>query len=362
MTAIAKRIDPNRQARAPQLGAASLSIRVLVPLLTYVAAQGHNSSAFLRDHGVDPTLLHDPEARLPQAQATHIWHSAGQLTQDSNLGIHVAQSVRPGAFGVLGYALSTSETLGMSLQRLCRYQRFLHDVAEVKLTVQAGRATLSHYLAIPGGAPRHVSEYVLAGWLVTSRQATGVNWNPLEVRFAHSAPDDSSELRRFFGCILKFENARSEMVFSRDLLHKPLLKADPNLQAILEAQVVAMIAKLPKGEAATEAVRRYVAGELCNGEPTLKLIAPRLHMSPRTLHRRLEEEGTSFRRVLTEVRRELATRHLTERQIAISEIAFLLGFSEPSAFHRAFKRWTGHAPLTYRDLAQTRVARTEPIS
>ena len=75
-------------------------------------------------------------------------------------------------------------------------------------------------------------------------------------------------------------------------------------------------------------------------------------MSPRTLHRRLEDEGTSFRQVLGEVRRELAARHLSERQLAISEIAFLLGFSEPSAFHRAFKRWTGHAPLTYREMAR----------
>jgi AraC-like DNA-binding protein len=76
-----------------------------------------------------------------------------------------------------------------------------------------------------------------------------------------------------------------------------------------------------------------------------RVFAPRLHMSPRTLHRRLEEEGTSFRQVLTEVRRELAARHLSERRLAIGEIAFLLGFSEPSAFHRAFKRWTGHGPL-----------------
>ena len=82
---------------------------------------------------------------------------------------------------------------------------------------------------------------------------------------------------------------------------------------------------------------------------TLEQIAPRLHMSPRTLHRRLGQEGTSFRRVVTEVRRELAARHLLERQLAISEIAFLLGFSAASVFHRAFKRWTGRAPLAYRE-------------
>jgi AraC-like DNA-binding protein len=113
---------------------------------------------------------------------------------------------------------------------------------------------------------------------------------------------------------------------------------------------VAVIQKLPKGEATTDAVRRHLASELGKGQPTLEQIAPRLHMSPRTLHRRLDEEGTSYRQILTEVRRELASRHLMECRLAIGEIAFLPGFSEPSAFHRAFKRWTGHGPLAYRGL------------
>ena len=350
MTATARNIDRNRHARTPaQPGAVSLSIRVLGPLLGYVKSRGHDTAAFLRDQGVDPELLRDPEARLPQTIATRLWLAAGELTQDSNLGIRVAEGIQPGALGALGYALRTSETLGMSFQRLCRYHRLLHDAADVKLAVHPDRAVLSHYLFIPGGPVRPISEYVLAGWLLFSRQSTGVHWTPLEVRFPHPQPDDTSELRRLFGCTMKFGHDRSELIFSRDLLEKPLLKADPNLQAILEAQVVAMVAKLPKGEAATDAVRRYVAGELCNGEPKLEHIAPRLHMSPRTLHRRLEQEGTNFRQVLTEVRRELATRHLMERQLPVGEIAFLLGFSEPSAFHRAFKRWTGLAPLAYRE-------------
>src|SRR5262249_12533101 len=95
---------------------------------------------------------------------------------------------------------------------------------------------------------------------------------------------------------------------------------------------------------------RHLAGKLGEGQPTVEQIAPRLHMSPRTLHRRLEEEGTSFRQVLTEVRRERAMRPLTRRQPAISGIAFLLVFSDARRFHRAFKRWTGHAPLSYREV------------
>ncbi len=109
------------------------------------------------------------------------------------------------------------------------------------------------------------------------------------------------------------------------------------------------MARAPSGfETTTKRLHRLLGEELCGGSPTLEHLAARLHMSARTLHRRLAEEGTTFRRVVTDVRRELAERHLREQRLAIGEIGFLLGFSEASAFHRAFKRWTGWPPLAYR--------------
>lgn len=351
MTVTDRNIDRNRHAGTlPHLDRASVSVRAVQPLLMYLTARGHNSAAFLIAQGVDPMMFRDPEARLPHAVAAPLWPAASRLTNDPDLGLHVAEGVQPGNYGVLDYAVRTSENLGVGLQRLAQYTRFLHDIAEIKLTVQRDRAVLSHSIPVPGGLPRPIAEYIVATWLVTFRQAIGVNWAPLQVHFQHAAPDNTSEHQRIFGCIPGFEHDRNELVFSRDLLAIPMAKADATLQKILEAQVVAVIQKLPRGEATTDAVRRLLAAELGEGQPTLEQIAPRLHMSARTLHRRLEDEGTSFRQVLTEVRRELAARHLSERQLAIGEIAFLLGFSEPSAFHRAFKRWTGHAPLAYRSL------------
>jgi Arabinose-binding domain of AraC transcription regulator, N-term len=164
MTAAAKSIDRRRHGGAHP-GAVSLSIRVIGPLLSYLAARGYVGAAFLRDHDIDPALLRDPEARLPHVVAIGLWQSAGEFTHDSNLGLHVAEGIRPGAFGALDYAVRTSETMGVGLQRLCRYHRVLHDVAEVKLTVDRGRAMLSHHLPVPGGPPRAVSEFIVAGWL-----------------------------------------------------------------------------------------------------------------------------------------------------------------------------------------------------
>jgi AraC-like DNA-binding protein len=354
MTRPDKKIDRNRHAQATTNARGVLvSIRSVMPVLMYLRARGHGVDAVLAEQGVDSALLRDPEARLPHAAAIRVWQAAGALTMDADLGIHIAEAIRPGQFGALEYALQTSANLGAAYTRLSAYHRFLHDAAEVVLETDRRHAILSHRLPLPGGAPRPVSEFILAGWLVTSRQATGADCTPVEVRFPHPAPEDNAEHRRVFGCPVKFGHHRSELVFSRSLLDVPLLKADPILQGIVEAQVIALIAKLPKAEATTDAVRRFLAEELSNGQPRLGQIAPRLRMSARTLHRRLEQEGTTFRRVLAEVRRELAVRHLTEGRLATGEIAFLLGFSEVSAFHRAFKNWTGHAPRVYRTLQRS---------
>jgi AraC-like DNA-binding protein len=358
MTQTDKNVDRKGQARIRARGKISLSIRSVQPILMYITARGHDSNAFLRASQVDPIIFRDPEARLPHAAAIAMWLAAGQLTKDPNLGLHVAAGIRPGIYGALDYAVRTCATLGEGLQRLTLYHRFLHDVAQTKLSVDHTRAILSHHLPLPGGAPRHVSECVAAGWLLASRQATGLNFIPLEVRFPHRAPDDITEHQQLFGCKLKFGWRRTELIFARELLDAPLVKADPALQTILESQVVTVIKNLPKSEATTEAVRRHVAIDLGKGQLSLERIAPRLHMSSRTLRRHLDLEGTSFREILVDVRRELALSHLREGQLAIGEIAFLLGFSEPSAFHRAFKHWTGQGPYAYRLLQQS----TQPIA
>jgi AraC-like DNA-binding protein len=224
----------------------------------------------------------------------------------------------------------------------------LNDGAELSLEISGDCAMLAHRLSYASGVPRQISEYVLGCVLVVFRQATGLDWRPLEVRFPHQEPADTSEHRRLFRAPLRFGCYRSELVIPRNLLDAPLLRADPALQSLVEMQVKGLMKNVPRAEAAIDSIRRLLGEELCDGEPTLGLLAARLHMSARTLHRRLSTENTTFRRVVSEVRRELAERHLREGKLAVAEIAFLLGFSEASAFHRAFKRWTGLSPHAYR--------------
>lgn len=347
MTRHDRRIDISRHARpTPTITVSTRSVR---PLLGYLRSRGSDVSALLREEGIDPAHFDDLEARLPHDTAIALWARAVRLTEDPDIGLHVSEAIQPGMFGAVEYVARTSPTVGTAFERLFRYHRVFHDVAETRLERSDDHAVLSHRLPLPGGAPRHVSDAVVTAWLTGGRQLAGVKWTPLEVRFPHAQPADTSEYRRVFNAPVTFGHARSELVVSRHVLDLPLATADAALQPIVEAQVSALLERLPAGESAIDAVRRVLADELCDGEPTLERAATRLHMSARTLHRRLAEHGTSFRRVVGQVRRDLAERYLRDKALAIGEIAFLLGFSEPSAFHRAFKRWTGHPPRAYRE-------------
>jgi AraC-like DNA-binding protein len=175
-----------------------------------------------------------------------------------------------------------------------------------------------------------------------------VDFAPVEVRFRHPSPERLDEHRRFFRAPIHFDDRVTALVVRRELLAAPLVRSDPGLCAVLERQVHETLARIPKVNALSERVRHLIARDLTTGEPHARAIAAALHMSPRTLQRQLGHEGTTLRALVDDLRRDLAGRYLSERKIAIAEVAFLLGFSEASAFHRAFKRWSGTTPAEYR--------------
>jgi AraC-like DNA-binding protein len=168
------------------------------------------------------------------------------------------------------------------------------------------------------------------------------------VRFRQSAPDDRNEHDRLFRALIRFNSAVNGIVLPRRSLDLPLVKSDPGLCAVLERHMSTLLDKMPRTMSYSIRVRELIANELSTATPSATAAARKLHMSRRTLQRLLEAEGTTFSELVDDLRRELATRYLREPAIAIAEVAFLLGFSEASAFHRAFKRWQGTTPAAYR--------------
>ena len=199
-----------------------------------------------------------------------------------------------------------------------------------------------------GDACRHDCEMTLAIAVSFARRVTGVDWTPREVSFRHSRPQSVAEHERIFRSPVRFGRPSNELIFDSSLLALPMAKADAGLCAILDRHARELLAKSPRRGGLAERVRRLLGEALNGGDPRQEAVSQKLGISVRTLQRRLSEEGTSHQDLLDEVRSELSRRYLQESKLAICEVAYILGFSEPSAFHRAFRRWTGVTPKEFR--------------
>ena len=194
-------------------------------------------------------------------------------------------------------------------------------------------------------------EWIGAHLVLISRRLTGLDLVPLMMGFQHSKPSDLSAYNRLFRAPLQFDQPVNEMRLDARFLQHPLVQADLGLCTVLDHYAEELLAKLPHSESFLDTVRRIMSQGLRGGDPSLTAIAKQLGYAPRTLQRKLQEAGTSYHTLLDDMRRELSIYYLKDAQIAVSEIAFLLGFSETSAFHRAFRRWMGISPGEFRHRA-----------
>jgi AraC-like DNA-binding protein len=313
-------------------------------VLAGLSAAGAKTKDVLERVGITPADLNDPERRLPREILVSLWQAAREVTGDEAFGLHVAELLRPGMFDVVEYLARSSRTLGDAARRAQRYVRLFDDVAELIIEEHEERVTLqpklSHGVTFPDG----VVDCVLAAGLVFARQVTGLPLVPLAVSFAHAAPRDLSEHSRVFGVVPQFLAPYPALTFSRAHFDAPLVTADPALSAILDRHAEQLLSRLPPVDRFVDRVRGLLAEELRGGDPSAERIASRLHMSTRTLRRRLDEQGTGLLPLLDELRKALALRYLDEARLTLDEISFELGFADSRAFRRAFKRWTGRTP------------------
>jgi AraC-like DNA-binding protein len=331
-----------------------LTVRALRPVISGLMTVGYDPVPFLHTQGIDSHTLLDHDATVPMSACVGLLADAVRTTGDDNLGLHVAEQAELGSFDVHFYAMVSSPTLGAAFERVCRYQRLIHETSQVRLETSGDLAVLSHRLAGDLPAPRQTAELLLASWVRAGRIATRSPWSPAEVRFAHRAPQDSRDHERFFGAPLRFAAGQNALVLPAALLGLPCRRNDPALLSLLDRYAADRLGGAPAVTFADRA-RAALSEDLQSGNVTAQRLAARLKVSVRTLHRGLAAERTSYRRLLDKLRLDLAERHLRDDRLSVAEVAFLAGFSELSAFHRAFKRWTGHTPATFRAGTRTRL-------
>jgi AraC-like DNA-binding protein len=325
----------------------SVSTVLVRPLVGALEAVPGALDAFFAATDLTPEMVLDAEARVSAAQFCVAWAEALRLTRNPTLALDIALATPPGAFGLVEYVCRSAPTLRDALVQWCRYLHILDDAVEVGL-VDDGAHTALRVLE-ESEAPAPASHELCFALVVERVRALAPRGARIvEVRFAHAGtPAQAARHRELFGAKVVFSAPRTELVLERSALATPLTTADPNLLALLLPEAEARRARPAPEQLVADQVRRALAAALCQDDAQLEAIGKRLGMTGRSLQRRLKDEGTSFQAVRDESRKHLADRYLA-RGMSFAEISFVLGFSEPSAFFRAFKRWTGLTPVQRR--------------
>ncbi|MCJ8169020.1 AraC family transcriptional regulator [Atopomonas sediminilitoris] len=304
--------------------------------------------------GLDYAALDNPDARFAQDDMTRLWRMAVEQSGNPAIGLNMAETIRPSAFNVVGYALMSSSNLLEGFQRMVRYQRIIAEGADLSLVILPDCVDLC--LAIHGDQlppARQSAEAGIAFSLAFCRWLSGGEIEPLEVRLCGEAPVDVSPYIKVFGCAPKFAQPDYALRFSRESLQRPLPSANDTLAQLHDHYAGEYLARFGDSRM-THQVRQLLCRLLPQGEPKRDDVAQRLNVSSRTLQRRLQEEGTGFQQLLDECRRGLALQYLAQANLSLLEVAYLLGFADPSNFFRAFRRWFAMTPGEYREQKSTR--------
>jgi AraC-like DNA-binding protein len=351
MTLDANRMTPGATP-APRTAVPLLASGTVRPLLDALERLGHDRASLISAAQLTRAELDDPDRQIPGTAYVTILERAMRERPRRNLALHVARVTPIGAFPLLDYLVLSSNTVGEGLRRLARYHRLIGSTAPVVLHEDEDPVRV---VLDCRGLP-FVVEFSVALALIHLRAESDGRALARWASFEHR-PDDANEMAEALGCPVREAQSWSGYALSRETWALPMRRRDPVLVSVLERHADTVIAGVPELECAADRVRHALATGVAHGDMTIAAIARALATTPRTLQRRLASEGVSFQELLDAVRREMSERHLKERVLSISEIAFVLGYSEPAAFHRAFRRWHRLTPQAFRAGAASAAAR-----
>jgi len=300
--------------------------------------------------GVDPEASIDPKHMIPsEAYYDLCERSIRASALGPALSVHVGASMRCEDYGAFGLAWKSAPDLRKSWARTERYWRVLTSVSMYRVEEEENRTRLILDRAGERRLGLRLSnEQTIVANVQISREVSTVPINPCAVFFKHAAPSDISAHEDYFGCPVVFSAQYDALEVSRAAIEAPNQLGDESISRFFDTHLDAELAALADDGGLDHRVRAQVAQALSGGMPTISEVGAQLGMSGRTLQRRLAERGLTFQGVVDDARRELVERLLARSDYSLMEVAFLTGFSEQSALNRAFKRWSGQTPRSYR--------------
>jgi AraC-like DNA-binding protein len=320
-----------------------------VGLLEAVERAGGRPERVLAKAGLVMAELRRPDRAIELRAMVALFEAAAEESGDDFFGLHLGQSVPLRSLGELSYVVLNAPDVGTAMRNLERYLGLYMTGASVSIDIEAGLVKHRLLFDDPSLFPRRQFVELNAAMAHDLlKSVAGSDWSPDHVQFEHDPPRSVDEYTAVFGAPVRFGCSTSCLAYDAEWMTRPVLGADRSLLPIVEKHVREILGRSAGESDLAAAVGESVAECLCDGSPSISVIARGLAMSARTLQRRLEESGTCFRDIVDDVRRRLAAEYLRDDDTSVTEVSFLLGYSELSAFHHAFRRWTGSTPRLYR--------------
>ncbi len=332
------------------------SVAKLSSLFLMVEDYGLNRRDFLLRNNINPTILATPDERLTLEAIHRLTQDAVSITGDDFLGLHQGERFM-GLSNILGYILLNCKHLKQALDKIETYQKICDEAAEITLGIQNSIATIQ--VAIPDerfSNDRQLTDYRLSAIYTYLKRLICKSFPLTEVHFLHSRPTSVDEYNRVFNCPVYFNSNRNCICFSESYLSSTVPEHNTNLLEVMEAYARNAIQVIAPKDSYKQKIARLITNLLPGTTPTIEDVASKIGMSVRTLQLRLKDERTTYSDLLNDIRKDLAIKYLRDQHISITEVAYLLGYSEVSVFYRAFKKWTFKTPKEFRFSMQEEVS------
>ena len=323
------------------------SVNVILPLLDYLENEGVNPRAILDRAGIPGSALENSKARLPKRKFQRLWQIALEATGDPAVALRVSTMVKANTLGIIGYLASTSESRRNAFELVRGLTPLLWEDVECDLESDGETAFIRCITGGDRGVSRFTTEYAVGRTVTMSRALWSGRSDPLEARFSYPPPAYAGEYERILRLPVRFDAGENGVLFPISMMDSLNPSADAALRELLERHAAEQLAKIPTNARFSHRIRACIRSMLPLGNLTADAVAAQFRMSNRTLRRRLREEGTGYQEMLDSVRAELARHYLIKEKRGIDEVAFLLGFSDQSAFTKAFRRWTGQTAAEF---------------
>ena len=326
-----------------------ISVTAASGLTDLIAAAGGDPDHFLAERDLQPSVIARRDAFIACSDFARLLEDAASTLADPCFGLRLGERIDPKNIGSLIYAVVNAPTIAVALETAVRYLHLHNEAVQVSIETRLRLVYFRYVITdVKLDEPRQFNEYSAAVALNVLRLMAGSQWVPREVQFAHAEPGETAHHQRLFRAPLAFACATNAFVMDREFFDKPVPSADPRLFEILRGYLEDILSRMPREDEILAGIRRAIAESMREGQPRLSRIAKLLARSSRTLQRLLESHGLNFKDMVDDTRRRFALDYLQNNANTLTEIAFLLGYSEVSAFNRAFKRWTKQTPVSYR--------------